>query len=389
MSRNLIKIKIEPSILKYARYLSGYNLFEAAKKAKIKQEKLSLLEKEKGEVSIAQLKNLSRVYKISLSYFFLQEKPKDLILPKDFRIVYAFEEFDFSPTVMLAVRRARYIQFIIQELSENRLEYNFRDISINDDVEKVAIYFRSLLDISVNDRDKLSNPTNALRYWKNVVEKLNIFVLQQSFSEEDISAFCLSDQAPYTITLNSAEHENRRIFSLFHEIGHILLHRSGICTPDNLSRNSFEYIKIEKFCNQFSASLLVPYEEFLQNPIVQKIKKIPFEKWNSEDIREISCYFRVSQEVIYRRLVTVGFISNTEYEEKRNSLIRGFAEYRRKRRKPKEIKIPQYRKIISKNGYAYSFFVLDNLHSNRITLTDAADYLDTNSMHISKVESNI
>lgn len=390
MDRRSIKLKIEPSVLKYARFCSGYSLSEAAKKAGLKEEKLASLENEKSEISIAQLEKLTGIYKMPLAYFFLQKIPKDVILPQDFRIIYSSErENSFSPPVMLAIRRARYIQSIVQELNEDNLGYDFQNVSITDDVEKTASYFRSVLNVSVTNQGRWSEPFVALRNWKGAVEKLNIFVLQQSIPKEDgVSAFSLADQTPYIIVLNSSEHESRRVFSLFHEIGHILLHRSGVCTPDNFSRNSFEYIRIEKFCNQFAASLLVPREEFIQDPIVQKIRNIPFDTWSVEDIKIISSKFRVSQEVIYRRLMTIGILNEAKYEQERAKLIRGFEEYR-DRKKGKKLIIPQHTKIISKNGRAYSSFVLDNLHSNRITLSDAANYLDTNSRHISKVESHL
>lgn len=388
MTRHSIKLKLEPPILKYARHCSGYGISEAAKKAGVSKERLVSLESEKAEISITQLEKLANVYKMPLAYFFLNKIPKDVVLPKDFRTIYASEDSGFSPKVMLAIRRARYVQSIVQELSEQHLEYNLRKISISDNVENVASYFRSILGITIEEQSKWSGSSVALRNWKNSAEKQNIFVLQQSLPEEDVSAFCISDQTPYIIVLNSSEHENRRIFSLFHEVGHILLHRSGVCTPNDFSKNSFEYIRIEKFCNQFAASLLVPYSDFMRDSTVKRIAGEPFEEWRYEDVKTISSRFRVSQEVIYRRFVTVGMLSEAKYEEKRGDLIEGFEEYQKKTKGEKVI-IPQYRKIISQNGRAYSSFVLENLHSSRITLADAADYLDTNSRHISKVEANI
>ena len=383
-----MKIKVEPSVLKYARYCSGFDISEATKKIGIKEEQLISLEKNQGEVSIAKLEKMANTYKMPLPYFLLDKIPHDVVLPKDFRIIYKSERTGFSPKVMLAIRKARYVQFIIQELDEGSFKYNFRQVELSDNVEKVASYFRTILKVSAEEQSKWSNSSVALRNWKDAVEKLNLLVLQQSLPQDDVDAFSLADQEPYIIVLNSSEHENRRIFSLFHEVGHMLLHRSGICTPDNLSRNSFEYIKIEKFCNQFAASFLVPYEAFVEDPIVEKLKRIPFKEWSDRDIREISEHFKVSQEVVYRRLATIGTLSESRYEQKREELLSDFKEYS-KGKKKKKIVVPQYRKIISQNGRTYVTFILEKLHANRITLASAADYLDTNSRHISNVEANI
>ena len=382
-----ILIKIEPAILKYARRQSAYELSEVARKTKIKAEFLTSIENSKAEISLAKLQKLAELYKRPLTYFLLEQIPKDVVLPNDFRIIYSSEDTGFSPPVMLAIRKARYVQSVIQEIAEEKFEYNFKKISINDNPEDVASYFRSIISAPKEEKKSLDR-VGPLRYWKDVIERLNIFVLQQSIPEDDVSAFCLADKTPYIIVLNSSEHVNRRVFSLFHEIGHILLHTSGVCTPDNFSKNSFEYIKIEKFCNQFAASLLVPREEFVKDSLVGKLRKISFDDWDKNDVRIISTRFKVSQEVIYRRLVSIGVITNAQYEQKRGELIKDFEEYKKKQ-KPKKMAIPQFRKIISTNGIAYSSFILESLHSQKITIADAADYLGTNSRHIFDVESHI
>jgi Zn-dependent peptidase ImmA (M78 family) len=387
MSRS-IKIEIEPVILKYARYCSGYDISAAAKKLKLSEEDLKNLEDEKQLISLAKVKRMSNVYKMPLTYFLLRKAPQDIVLPKDFRIVYESETEEFSPDVMLAIRRGRYIQSIINELQEEKIVYDFKQISINDNPENVAEYFREKIGISLEDQKKWRDSSMALRVWKDGIEKLGLFILQHSLSKDDISAFCLADQTPYVLMLNSAEHVNRRIFSLFHEIGHVLLHMSGICNPDNLSRNSYKYVQIEKFCNQFSAAFLVPVEDFESNAIVQALRHQDFEDWDQEKIYRLSNIYRVSREVIYRRLMSIGILEEKKYKSKRSELIKNFEEYK-KIASSKEKKIPQYRKIISKNGRAFTSLVLRSMYDNKITMANVVDFLGTNSSHVSAVEANV
>jgi Zn-dependent peptidase ImmA (M78 family) len=244
-------------------------------------------------------------------------------------VEYGIEKVLDPFSALMAIRKARYVQSVVQELQEKEFVYDFKSVSISDNVEQVAEHFRSLLGVTLEDQGTWSSPSNALRGWKDAIERLGIFVLQEGLPEDDISAFCIADQEPYVLLLNSSEHENRRIFSLFHEIGHILLHRSGVCTPDNFSRNSFDYIKIEKFCNQFSAALLVPITGFMANDIVHRLRTISMEQWNSDDVRSLAAYYRVSQEVIYRRFVYAGILNELEYEKRRKELLESFKEYKK------------------------------------------------------------
>lgn len=380
-------IQLEPVVLKYARYCSGYDLPTAAQKIKIAEETLREFEQQKGGVTIAQLKRISVAYKMPIAYFLLEKAPKDIVIPDAFRIVFASDEDGLSPAVMLTVRLARYAQSVVQELQEGSVKYDFRNVTTKDDPERVAVYFRELLNIPLERQRKWPDPAQALRGWKDAVERIGIFVLQQSLPKDDVSAFCLIDKTPCVILLNSSEHENRRIFSMFHEIGHVLLHQSGICTPHDLSRNSYDYVQIEKYCNHFAASLLVPITDFENNETVIKLKKTPFESWSLEDIKSLASRYRVSREVIYRRLVYAGVLDEANYEKKRQDLIKGFDEY--KKIPKKNAPIPQYRKIISKNGRAYSGLIIENLQANRITLADAAEYLGTNTRHVAAVEANM
>ncbi len=165
MARRSIKVKIEPAILKYARYCSGYKTPEAAKKIGLAEDNLTSLESTEVEISIAQLEKISSVYKMPLAYFFLKKKPDDAVIPEGFRIVYASKNDEFSPRVMLAVRRARYVQSVIQELSVEKIEYKFKRISLKSDVDEVAAYFRSVLNISVEDQSKWIAPAASLKHW--------------------------------------------------------------------------------------------------------------------------------------------------------------------------------------------------------------------------------
>jgi Zn-dependent peptidase ImmA (M78 family) len=330
-----VLFKIEPAILRYARKYSGFSVEEVAKKTKIKIDKLKEYEDKETEIPVSHLNKLSTVYKRALVFFLLKSVPADAVEPKDFRIVYASGEELFSPDALLAIRRARYIQSSIAELAENNFNYDFPIASINTDTDELAAWLRNYLGVKISDQHKWSSPAIALKEWKLVIESKEIFILQQNLSKDDISAFCFVDKNPYLIMLNSAEHENRRIFSLFHEMGHIFLRKSGICTPEDLSRNSYQYIKIEKFCNQFSASFLLPKNEFICDPSVINLVKIPFNRWLDEDLNKISIKYRVSKEVILRRCLTLGFINENDYKNKRNEWIKKSEEFKKIKKKGK------------------------------------------------------
>lgn len=380
-------VKIEPAILKYARKYSGFTVEEVSNKTKVAVEKLDDYEDQKCEIPLSHLEKFANVYKRPLAFFLLEKIPVDVVEPKDFRIIYDSEEFSFSPQTYLAIRKARYVQSVISELVVEEFKYTLISASDSDDPEKAADSFRNYLEVDTADQKKWVSSSNALRNWRTALEEKGIFVLQQNLSKEDISAFCLVDKKPYIIVLNSSEHEVRRIFSLFHEIGHIVLHKSGVCTPDDLSRNSYKYVQIEKFCNQFAASLLLPKGDFIVDPDVNRLRSLSINSWSDEYLKNIAQRFKVSREVVVRRFQTLGFINEKAYESWRSEWLKKSEEYKKIKRKG--ARIPQYLKCLSQNGRGFAAFVLEQYHTNKISFTSAAEILSVNPKHMSQIEAKL
>ena len=55
------------------------------------------------------------------------------------------------------------------------------------------------------------------------LETHNILVFQGDFEREEAQGFSISSQQPYAIILSSGDYPNARSFTLFHELGHLLL----------------------------------------------------------------------------------------------------------------------------------------------------------------------
>jgi hypothetical protein len=72
---------------------------------------------------------------------------------------------------------------------------------------------------------------------------------------------------------------------------------------------------VEKFCNHFSGALLVPKEALLNHEIIKSMKSSP--EWSDNTLGKIARDFKVSREVILRRLVILGLASQAFYQKKR------------------------------------------------------------------------
>ena len=84
-----------------------------------------------------------------------------------------------------------------------------------------------------------------------------MFALQ--LGPEGIRGFSFSDEVTPVISVNTAYNRGARIFTAFHELGHLTLRSESVCV-DLVSDVTDE----ERWCEEFAASVLLPREAVLQ-----------------------------------------------------------------------------------------------------------------------------
>jgi Zn-dependent peptidase ImmA (M78 family) len=186
------------------------------------------------------------------------------------------------------------------------------------------------------------------------------------------------------VVLNSKDSPAARIFTMMHELVHILLKSGGICDHDGDEHRSLETRKLEVFCNAVAAEILVPKEN-----LEIEASKYPFnaEEWDDGMLKSLALKFRVSQEVILRRLVAIGRCGIDHYLKKRGEILK------RCKDKAKDESAgggPKYhvRKIME-HGHLFTKIVLEAYYKDRISLCRAGDYLDMKLKHLKEIEQAI
>ena len=169
--------------------------------------------------------------------------------------------------------------------------------------QELAQQTRAYLDISVDTQAGWNSAKEALENWQESVEEKGIFVFKAAFQNDSVDGFCLVHEQFPVIYLNNSRSSVRQIFSLFHELAHLLLGESGITRGINPVGE-----QIEVFCNQFAAEFLVPsgnLETVLDYPV-----------YNDAAIEELANYYKVSRPVILLKLVNRGILTQNSYRRR-------------------------------------------------------------------------
>jgi Zn-dependent peptidase ImmA (M78 family)/transcriptional regulator with XRE-family HTH domain len=372
-----IEVPVSPGVLRWARESIGKTLKDVAKRLGVSEATVEKWESSERNPTLAYLRQLAPFYKRPLAAFLLPAAPKEPALPTDFRTLPAERKGEFSGKTRLVFRRARRIQSLIGEMGgvvESQLPMLSRTV-VEDDPEGTARKIRQKLDVAVQSQFEWSDERMALMEWKRVIETQGVYVLDFSFPMSDGRAFSLADNPPL-IVLNHSDAATAHIFSLFHEFCHLLRGEGGICDFSEAGRTH------EWYCNRFTAEFLVPAESLLGHSLVSGHQK--HEPWTDGILGLLARSFKVSSEMMLRRLLTLGKTTERFYRTKKDEWETKFAELAGKRRGGK--RVPS-RQCVRENGVPFVRLVLDSVHTDRITYRDASDYLGVSTKYVPEVAS--
>jgi Zn-dependent peptidase ImmA (M78 family)/transcriptional regulator with XRE-family HTH domain len=372
------EVPVKPDVLKWARETIGKTPVETAKRLGVSEETIRKWETGERRPTLRQLRLMTKYYKRPLAVFFLPSAPQEQPLPVDFRSLSTDVKKPFSEKTLLALRRARRLQRLIGELAAEggRERTGFLGkANLSENTQILAKDTRKRLGITVETQFKWLDETVALSLWRKTVEKLNLYIFELPFPLKEGRAFSLYDKVNPAIVLNSNDAVAGRIFSLFHEYAHLLLGEGAICDLSEENKS------IEQFCNRFAGEFLVPSGDLIGHPISKGHSNSPI--WTDEELQQIARAFKVSREVILRRLLLLRRTTDRFYNEKTKEW-----ETKRKPVKRGGRRIPS-RQCLRQNGRPFVSLVLESAKSNTITHRDVSDYLNISLKHLPQVESMI
>ena len=385
-----IKAPATPAVLKWARETASLRLEEVAAKftsAAITPERIEEWESDASDEvpTLAQLKKLSETYRRPLAVFFLKEAPRAFPVPRDFRRVPGRPE-GISSALRFELRSAEERRMIAlefyEELDELPPQLPLEGI-LRESPAALAERARTALGISLADQIGWRDHYEALRTWKNAVESLGVLVFQIPAIDIDaMRGFSIAEMPLPVIGINRGESPRARIFSIMHELTHLMLRQSGICDFNEDVDLPPEDRRIEVFCNAVAAEILTPAKAFLAQPEIT-VRPAGVQVWGEDSIQALSNRFYVSRTFVVRRLLEHGRCTKAFYEDRQNDYLRQFYERRSVAAIAPERWGEKRQRIL---GDAFTRLVIDTYRSGNLTLSDMLGHLQIKMKHVPQLE---
>lgn len=373
---------VNPVLLIWARQRAGLTIEEVAERIDKRPEDIIAWESGTAWPTYRQLETLAEsIYRRPIALFFFPEPPQEAPPQQEFRTLPDFDVESLSDDTRFAVRIGRAHQQSLRELtgSVNPAERHLlRDFRI--DTEDPVILARSLRDylgISLEEQMSWQDSSRALANWRDAIEAVGIFVFKRSFKQTEISGFCLLDDIFPIIMINNSTSFNRQIFTLFHEVAHLLHGISSITTVDLsfIDRMGGLNKSLEVSCNKLAGEFLVPSDSFPWQSVDQRNI--------ARSVQELAFRYKASREVILRRLLDRGMIEQTLY----NDMVRAWAG--EAARDGEGSGGNYYRTQITYLGRGFLNLAFSRYRAGVISIAELAEHLGVKAKNIPKLEEKI
>ena len=255
------KIPITPEVLRWAIENSGLPEDEVARQSKVDLPLLHAWENKREEPNISQVKQLAKTLKRPFAFFLLPTPPTTSFSDVQFRHPLGntrtrpnSKEIRFMRE---AARLQRALSWIRKELNQSPIE--IEKISPNANPEQVASYIRELLGVPITVQFAWSNSSRAFKAWRQSFEKQGIYTFLFSMGSDSARGFSLWDDYAPAISVNTHWNTEARIFTIFHELGHLLTRSNSVCLNPGRQLNVQRGDSLERWCEKLAAAVLMPW----------------------------------------------------------------------------------------------------------------------------------
>jgi Zn-dependent peptidase ImmA (M78 family)/DNA-binding XRE family transcriptional regulator len=375
---------IEPSILVWARNRAQMTIDTLSKKLAVAKDKVELWEAGEAKPTFKQAQKVAKTLQIPFGYLYLSQPPKDTLSIPDLRTLDGIPN-ELSPTFKELLqdmeRKQQWYKEYAIESGEEELSF-IGSFNIDSNVEDVVASIRKTLEWKSGFASAANIKDDYIKEITIKAEKIGILIMRNSIlannthkhlAVSEFRGFAISDKYAPLIFINTADAKSAQIFTLAHELAHLWIGESGISA---VNLYSLDAGKIEKFCNEVAAELLVPKKDFSKqwNPSQTNIK----------NVENISTKYHVSTFVVIRRAYDLGFIDFDTFQELFERAKELFEEYQNEKKGKSDGGGDFYKTLKVRMSARFSHAVVISALEGKLLYKDAGTLINMNASKINE-----
>lgn len=251
-----LKLSPEPNTVRLIRSARQLTSAAVADAAHLSVTLLDLVEKERTALPKGKVVALAKALAVPTQFLFHRNLEIEPNLP-DFRTV-ANRPAILTSAGLSRVQKAKsIISYLDDEIFDDEERSTLiGSVDIKAGVEAAAKVLR--LYYSPVKKEGVVDPVATFRETRLAVEKEGAIVLCDRVANDSFRGFCFSEKGHFPLVLINTANQRpaTKLFTLMHEVVHVLIGRTGVSDPSVLEN------KVEQFCNRVTASVMMPTDQF-------------------------------------------------------------------------------------------------------------------------------
>ena len=374
-------LDVNGEIIRWAREYYNMQPDEAATAIGVDLQRYTNWESGQEFPTYAKLKKISEVFRKPSAIFFFPEPPTLPPIKGDLRTLPNDVINRFSKNIIVQFERAKAYQMSVKELYPERKSILIKRHTFPSDMIALCNHIRQLLSFPLSAQKVKKSTKVVFEIYRERFYNLGIYVFKESFRDNSVSGLCINDATHPVILINNSMSFARQIFTLFHELYHLISDTSGA----EIIRDDF-YVSLEpaqeqseRACDIFANTFLIPHDDF-----VTELAKQPL---TEEYIEHLAKLYSVSREAIMYTLLKMRKITSADYDALRELF---YGEAIRNQKQPSGNKKSggnYYSTKLSYLGQRYTGDVFKQYFSGRIDSIRASEMLHSKVDHLPRLEA--
>ncbi len=251
-----VEVPITPDVLRWAIERSGFTSDDVAQAAHVPVSTLHEWLAGRSRPALTHVRKLATKLHRPIATFLLPRPPKRRELLVEFRHPLNTRG-ELNPDERRYLRRALRLQEVLSWLAGELAvdPPSLPRTSVAEDPPNVAQKLRLTLKVSLDGQLDWESSSVAFDSWRAALEKLGVVVFLFSIGKESCRGFSTWDERTPLVAVNTAWNEEARIFTLFHEVGHLITRTSSACVADGTLGDAAD--PTERWCERLAAGVLV------------------------------------------------------------------------------------------------------------------------------------
>lgn len=293
---------VSPDVVRWAVEEDGRLPAELAEALRVDEETLLAWLDGDAKPSKGQVTRLAAVLHRPRALFFLPSPPAGAALPTSFRHPPGAQR-DVSQAARLELRRARRVQDAVSWALRAAPPVELPGYSLDEDPEAVGDLVRAWSGVGSEEQTQWrGGDYAALNGWRQALDRLGVLVFSIEIGRGDVRGFSAWHPWAPMIAVNvSAVSPAARVFTLGHELGHLVTRTDAACIePQSLVVD----VDVERWCERFAASFLMPRDQVQR---IARLRGLGLRPAQVDDVKALMEYFGVSARAAALRLIALEY----------------------------------------------------------------------------------